>query len=51
MRSMVLVRYSVAAFGLAALGVATFQALHLSLAIPVQHMRIAWSLTRVLLQL
>lgn len=51
MRSMVLVRGSVVAFGLAALGVATVQALNLSLAIPAQHLRIAWNLTSVLLQL
>ncbi len=51
MRSTVLIRSSVVVFGLAALGVATVQALHLSLVIPVQHMKIAWSLTSVLLQL
>ncbi len=51
MRSTVLIRSSVMVFGLAALGVASVQALHLSLAIPVQHLRIAWSLTSVLLQL
>ncbi len=51
MRSTVIVRYSVPIFGLAALAVATVQAFHLSLAIPVQHLRIAWGLTSVLLQL
>ncbi len=51
MRSTVLIRSSVMVFGLAALGVATVQAFHLSLAIPVQHLRIAWNLTNVLLQL
>lgn len=51
MSSTVLIRSSVVASGFAALGVATVQAFNLSLAIPVQHLRIAWNLTSVLLQL
>jgi hypothetical protein len=51
MRSTVFVRCSVVVLGLAALGVATVQALNLSVVIPVQHLRIAWSLTNALIQL
>lgn len=51
MRSMVLVRCSVGAFGLAALGLTATQFLDLGLAIPTQNLRIAWSLISALLQL
>jgi len=51
MRSMALLRFSLAACGSAALGIAAVQTAHLSLSLPVQHLQLAWTLTRVLIQL
>jgi len=50
MRSLVLQRYS-AATAVTGLAAAAAQALNLSFDIPVQQIRLAWTLTRVLLQL
>ena len=50
MRSMTLVRYSAAAFGATAAALAV-QAFALGPSIPLQHLQLAWTLTRVLLQL
>jgi hypothetical protein len=51
MRSAVVVRCSLAAFGLAALITSVAQTLTLSSAIPMHHLRLAWSLTQFLIQL
>ncbi|MFV2072869.1 MAG: hypothetical protein ACC742_09495 [Thermoanaerobaculales bacterium] len=50
MRSLVLQRYSAAAAVLV-LAAAAAQVVNLDLALPAQHLRLAWTLTRVLLQL
>ncbi|MBD3870056.1 MAG: hypothetical protein IFJ97_01695 [Acidobacteria bacterium] len=50
MRSLAIQRYSVAA-ATAALAVTMAQALTLNLAFPIQQIQLAWTLTRVLLQL
>ncbi len=50
MRSMAFQRYSAAA-ALTTLAVMAAQALNLSLSIPSQPIQLAWTLTRVLLQL
>jgi hypothetical protein len=50
MRSMTLTRYSAVGAG-AALAASAFQVFNLSLEFPIQHVQLAWSLTRVLLQL
>lgn len=51
MRSLARIRLSLAALSVATLGVAVLQAPPLALAIPVEHLRLAWTLTRVLIQL
>jgi hypothetical protein len=51
MRSAVIVRCSLAAFAFAALITTVVQALPVSSAIPVHHLRLAWSLTQILIQL
>lgn len=50
MRSLAIQRYSMAAV-IAALAVSMAQVMTLNLAIPVQQIQLAWTLTRVLLQL
>jgi hypothetical protein len=50
MRSLVVQRYS-AAFAIAGVGAAGLQALFLGLDFPIQQLKLAWTLTRVLLQL
>jgi len=51
MRSAVVVRCSLAAVGLAALITTVAQTLPASPAIPMHHLRLAWSLTQILIQL
>ena len=51
MRTLAILRFSVAACGLAALGAAAVQVANLSLSIPVQQLQVAWALTRFLIQL
>ena len=51
MRSLALLRLSVAAFGSAALVAAAAHLTSLSLLIPEQQLRTAWTLARVLIQL
>jgi|GEM_PF-1914780 len=51
MRSLARLRVSLAALSVATFGVAVLQAPPLALAIPVEHLRLAWTLTRVLIQL
>ena len=51
MRSLALLRLSMAAFGTAALVAAAAQLTSLSLQIPAQQLRLAWTLARVLIQL
>ena len=51
MRSLALLRFSVAACGVVALGAAAAQVANLPLTIPVQQLQLAWTLTRVLIQL
>ncbi len=51
MRSAVVVRCSLAVFGLAALMTTVAQILPSSPAIPTHHLRLAWSLTQILIQL
>ena len=50
MRSLAIQRYSAAA-AIAALAVTMAQTLTLNLAFPIQQIQLAWTLTRVLLQL
>ncbi len=51
MRSLALLRLSMAAFGTAALVAAAAQLTSLSLQIPAQQLGLAWTLARVLIQL
>jgi hypothetical protein len=51
MRSLARHRLSLAMLSAATLGVAIVQAARLELVIPVEHLRLAWTLTRVLVQL
>lgn len=51
MRSSVLARSSIAAFSFVVLGAMTVQVMNLSVSIPAHHLRVAWGLTRILLQL
>ncbi len=51
MRSVALLRFSLAAFGAVALSTVTAQLAQLPLAIPTHHLQLAWTLARVLLQL
>jgi hypothetical protein len=51
MRSLALYRFSMAAFGAAALSVAATQFLNLHAHLPVQQLKLAWTLARVLIQL
>ena len=50
MRSQVLKRYSTTAI-LASLAATAAQAVNLSIVFPLDHLQLAWTLTRVLLQL
>jgi hypothetical protein len=50
MRSLAIQRYS-AAFAIAGISAAALQAFFLGLDFPVQQLNLAWTLTRVLLQL
>ena len=50
MRSMAVQKYSAAAM-VAALAATAAQAMNLSFEFPLQHLELAWTLTRVLLQL
>ena len=51
MRSLALLRLSVAAFGVAALATTGLHLANLSLSLPVHQLRVAWTLARVLIQL
>lgn len=51
MRSLALLRVSAAAGSLALAGVAVAQALNLTLSIPSHHLRYAWTLAQILIQL
>jgi hypothetical protein len=51
MRSIALYRYSLAAFGAAALSVAVTQFANLHTHLPVHQLKLAWTLARVLIQL
>jgi hypothetical protein len=51
MRSVALLRLSLAASGAVALGTLTAQLAQLPLAFPSHHLQLAWTLARVLLQL
>jgi len=51
MRSVALLRFSLAAFGAVALGATTAQLAQLPLTIPSHHLQLAWTLAKVLLQL
>ena len=51
MRSLALPRFSAVALGATALVAATAHLADLSLNIPVHHIRLAWTLARVLIQL
>jgi hypothetical protein len=51
MRSVALIRLSLAAFGTVVLGTASAQLLQMPIAIPTQQLHLAWTLARVLLQL
>ena len=51
MRSLALLRSSVVAGGAVLAVVAAVQVANLSVAIPVHHLRLAWTLARVLVQL
>jgi len=51
MRSVALLRMSLAAFGAVVLGTASAQLLQLPITLPTQQLHLAWTLARVLLQL
>jgi len=51
MRSLAILRSSLLACAVTALGTAAVQVANLPLHVPVQHLRMAWTLTRVLIQL
>lgn len=51
MRSLPLLRLSVAACGVAALATVGVHLANLSISLPVQQLRVAWTLARVLIQL
>jgi hypothetical protein len=51
MRYVARLRLSLAGLSVATFAAAAFQVLPLELAIPVEHLRLAWTLTRVLVQL
>ena len=51
MRSLALLRLSAATLGAAVLGVVTVQLTNLSVALPLDQLRAAWTLTRLLIQL
>jgi hypothetical protein len=51
MRSLALLRASAATGALVLVGAALAQAASLSVVVPVQHLRIAWNLARILIQL
>lgn len=51
MRSLALLRLSVAACGVAALATAGVHLANLSLSLPTHQLRVAWTLARVLIQL
>ncbi len=51
MRSLARIRSSLTVLSAVTIGVAVLQAARLELAIPVEHLRLAWTLTRVLVQL
>jgi hypothetical protein len=51
MSSAARLRLSLASLSVVTLGVAAVQAARLELIIPVEHLRLAWTLTRVLVQL
>lgn len=51
MRSLALLRVSAAAGVLALVAATAAQAANLSLSIPVHHLRVAWTLARILIQL
>ena len=51
MRSLAVLRYSVVAGGAVVAAATAIQLANLSIAIPVHHLRLAWILARVLVQL
>jgi len=51
MRSIVVNRLSLAVIGMAALVSAGTQLLHIPVSLPEHHLRLAWGLTRALIQL
>jgi hypothetical protein len=51
MKSLTLLRFSAATFGITALVAAAAHMANISLSIPTYQLRLAWTLTRVLIQL